>query len=61
MGPVREEEEEKDDGIPKVLCQMDNHLGMLTLSLLAATFSRLPITYKYKQFGSRSGPTECLC
>ena len=46
MGPVREEEEEKDDGIPKVLCQMDNHLGMLTLSLLVATtFSCLRITF----------------
>ena len=27
MGPVREENEEKDEGVPKVLCQMDNHLG----------------------------------
>ena len=27
MGPVREENEEKDECVPKVLCQMDNHLG----------------------------------
>lgn len=27
MGPVREENEEKDECVPKVLCQMDNHLA----------------------------------
>lgn len=27
MEPVREEKHEKDENIPKLLCQMDNHLG----------------------------------
>lgn len=29
MGPIKDEREEKDEGIPKLLCQMDNHLGMV--------------------------------
>ncbi len=27
MAPVRDEEKEKDPNVPKMLCQMDNHLG----------------------------------
>ena len=27
MAPVKNEEDEKDENIPKVLCEMDNHLG----------------------------------
>ena len=30
MAPVMEEKEEKDKRSPKMLCQMDNHLGRLT-------------------------------
>jgi len=28
MGPVREETLENDENVPKLLCQMDNHLGI---------------------------------
>lgn len=28
MAPVLREEDEKNENIPKLLCQMDNHLGM---------------------------------
>ena len=28
MAPVRLEEVEKDDTVPKILCEMNNHLGM---------------------------------
>ena len=27
MAPVREESMEKDENVPKLICQMDNHLG----------------------------------
>lgn len=27
MAPVLKEEDEKNENIPKMLCQMDNHLG----------------------------------
>lgn len=27
MAPVTREEDEKNENIPKLLCQMDNHLG----------------------------------
>ena len=27
MAPVRDEVKEKDENVPKMLCQMDNHLG----------------------------------
>ena len=27
MAPVKNEEAEKDENIPEVLCEMDNHLG----------------------------------
>ncbi|KAL5017440.1 hypothetical protein ScPMuIL_007029 [Solemya velum] len=27
MAPVRDEKDEKDDSVPKILCQMDNHLA----------------------------------
>ena len=27
MAPVRDEDKEKDENVPKMLCQMDNHLG----------------------------------
>lgn len=29
MAPVLKEEDEKNENIPKMLCQMDNHLGWL--------------------------------
>lgn len=29
MAPVLKEEDEKNENIPKMLCQMDNHLGNL--------------------------------
>ena len=29
MAPVRNEEDEKSDHVPKMLCQMDNHFGKL--------------------------------
>jgi len=28
MAPVLREEDEKNENIPKLLCQMDNHLGI---------------------------------
>lgn len=28
MSPVLQEDDEKDESIPKMLCQMDNHLGI---------------------------------
>lgn len=28
MSPVLQEDDEKDENIPKMLCQMDNHLGI---------------------------------
>ena len=27
MSPIVDESDEKDDNVPKLLCQMDNHLG----------------------------------
>jgi len=33
MAPVLREEDEKNENIPKLLCQMDNHLGITCLSL----------------------------
>jgi protein HIRA/HIR1 len=27
MAPVRDERDEKDENVPKLLCQMENHLG----------------------------------
>ncbi|WAR03972.1 HIRA-like protein [Mya arenaria] len=32
MAPVRSESAEKDDSVPKVLCEMDNHLDVLDLA-----------------------------
>ena len=34
MAPVMEEKEEKDKRSPKMLCQMDNHLGRFAVSVL---------------------------
>jgi len=31
MAPVQNEEDEMNENVPKLLCQMDNHLGRLTL------------------------------
>lgn len=31
MAPVLREEDEKNENIPKMLCQMDNHLGKISL------------------------------
>lgn len=28
MSPVLQEDDEKDENVPKMLCQMDNHLGI---------------------------------
>lgn len=30
--PVRDEKAEKDENVPRVLCQMNNHLGKTTIS-----------------------------
>lgn len=29
MAPVKSEEDEMNENVPKLLCQMDNHLGVL--------------------------------
>jgi len=29
MAPVRDENAENDENVPKLICQMDNHLGLL--------------------------------
>ena len=34
MAPVKEEADEKNEKVPKMLCQMDNHLGLF-MNLLA--------------------------
>lgn len=34
MAPVLKEEDEKNENIPKMLCQMDNHLGNLLCNLM---------------------------
>ena len=28
MAPVRDENAENDENVPKLICQMDNHLGI---------------------------------
>lgn len=33
MAPVLREEDEKNENIPKMLCQMDNHLGNSFISI----------------------------
>ena len=33
MAPVKHEKDEKDENVPKLLCQMDNHLGELSFLL----------------------------
>jgi len=33
MAPVRDENAENDENVPKLICQMDNHLGMCQLLL----------------------------
>ena len=30
MAPVQNEEDEMNENVPKLLCQMDNHLGKLS-------------------------------
>lgn len=32
MSPVKNEESELDENVPKLLCQMDNHLGKLVIN-----------------------------
>ena len=32
MAPVKNEEDEMNENVPKLLCQMDNHLGLYILS-----------------------------
>jgi len=38
MAPVKNEEDEMNENVPKLLCQMDNHLGLYILS----NFNHLP-------------------
>lgn len=33
MGPIRDEKEEADLSTPRILCQMDNHLGIKSFLL----------------------------
>ena len=33
MAPVRNEDEEKNENVPKILCEMDNHLGKFGKSI----------------------------
>lgn len=34
MAPVREEAAEKNSDVPKILCEMDNHLGNFKLLMI---------------------------
>lgn len=34
MAPVLREEDEKNENVPKMLCQMDNHLGNCAFNVL---------------------------
>ena len=47
MAPVLREEDEKNDSIPKMLCQMDNHLGN-HLCLYLYIYSCKPIVCRKK-------------
>ena len=38
MAPVKNEEDEMNENVPKLLCQMDNHLGELYFTLLFIAF-----------------------
>lgn len=38
MAPVLKEEDEKNENIPKMLCQMDNHLGNKVVGLFFTLF-----------------------
>lgn len=40
IGPVLDENEETNPKIPKMLCQMDNHLGKLHFKLLYHNYAR---------------------
>lgn len=47
MAPVKNEEDEMNENVPKLLCQMDNHLGIehtSTCLLNFPFFSRLNLT-----------------
>lgn len=42
MAPIVKEQAEEDDNIPKLLCQMDNHLGLIfNIVLSIVIFPRL--------------------
>lgn len=47
MAPVKEEKDEKDENVPKILCQMDNHLGnygvLKTCLKYIVSLSNLPL------------------
>ena len=34
MAPVKDEEDEMNENVPKLLCQMDNHLGELNFNIV---------------------------
>lgn len=51
MAPVLREEDEKNESIPKMLCQMDNHLGKMSpLKCLLVTNEFLDLYRPHEQF-----------
>lgn len=41
MAPVRDELSEKNENVPKILCEMDNHLGNLMNSKFCFYLTKL--------------------
>lgn len=46
MAPVLREEDEKNENIPKMLCQMDNHLGNSFISINVIVDLVKTVTYR---------------
>ena len=47
MAPVRSEAQENNKEIPKLLCQMDNHLGLLLACLKCTQMHPILLFYSY--------------
>ncbi|GAB1610038.1 protein HIRA-like isoform X1 [Argonauta hians] len=62
MAPVRDEISEKDDAVPKILCQMDNHLGCVNCvrwshsgrHLASGADDKLVMIWKTSRYGGPS-------
>lgn len=60
MAPVRDEEAEQNESIPKLLCQMENHLGLLDACCMILFILELIIFESWVIFLAISACVNCV-